>query len=126
MQLRESASRDIIVVTAVSRLLRGISSICWDHLPWRNFWQLAAAGEGWFLEAFASIISDSQLLAVPGLGGAYTSCFQLAAAQELSNTSSAGAWGAAIKPVGRSTDRTVLQMLQLLLQRGLETLLKSP
>lgn len=106
MQLRESASRDITIVTAVSRFLQGISSICWDHLPWRNFWQLAAAGESWLLEAFASISSDSQLLAVRGFGGAYTSCFQLAAAQGLSNTSSAGAWGAAIKPVGRRMDHT--------------------
>lgn len=106
MHLRESASRDITIVTAVSRFLQGISSICWDHLPWRNFWQLSAAGEAWLLEAFASISSDSQLLAVPGFGGTYTSCFQLAAAQGLSNTSSAGAWGAAIKPVGRSMDHT--------------------
>ena len=85
MQLRESASRDATVVTAVSRLLlHGISSICFfcrDHLPWGNFWQLAAAGEGWLLEALASISSDSQLvLAAPEFGGAYTPCFHLAPA----------------------------------------------
>lgn len=54
---------------------------CRDHLPWGSFWQLAAADEGSLLETFSSISLDSQLvLAVPGFGGAYTSCFTLVAA----------------------------------------------
>lgn len=52
-------------------LLQGLSFL-------GNFWQPAAAGEGWLLEAFASTSSDSQILsAVPGR--AHTFSFQLVA-----------------------------------------------
>lgn len=78
-------SRDVTVVTALSRLLlQGIYSICFfcrDRLFWGIFWQLVAAGESWLLEA--SVSSETQLvLTVPGFGGACSS-FQLTATQGL-------------------------------------------